>query len=57
MYAKCTKCNLDWNISIFTDLSKPYICPVCRYKAKIESIQRKGVITKVLLRNKSKRSV
>lgn len=56
MYAKCTKCNLYWNVSIFADVSN-YTCPVCRYKAKIESIQRKGVITKVLLRNKGKRRV
>ncbi len=36
MYAKCNKCNSNWNISIKTDLSKPYVCPVCKAKEKRE---------------------
>ena len=62
MYAKCTKCRLDWNISIKTDLSKPYVCPYC--EQKIPNVKTKGKehrcskgddrLTKVLLRNKSK---
>ena len=62
MYAKCTKCRLDWNISIKTDLSKPYVCPYC--EQKILNVKTKGKkhrcsksddrLTKVLLRNKSK---
>ena len=62
MYAKCTKCRLDWNISIKTDLTKPYVCPYC--EQKILNVKTKGKkhrcskgddrLTKVLLRNKSK---
>ncbi|WP_394872722.1 hypothetical protein [Clostridium butyricum] len=36
MYAKCNKCNSNWNISIKTDLSKPDVCPVCKAKEKRE---------------------
>lgn len=54
MYAKCTKCKLDWNVSIFSDLSKPYLCPVCRRKEAIIREKRKGVVSKTLLKNKSK---
>ena len=62
MYAKCTKCRLDWNISIKTDLSKPYVCPYCEQKilnAKTKGEKHRCIkggdrVTKVLLRNKSK---
>jgi len=33
MVARC-KCGLNWNISIKTDLSKPYVCPHCESKAR-----------------------
>ncbi|NVO90064.1 hypothetical protein [Clostridium butyricum] len=54
MYAKCTKCNSNWNISIKTDLSKPYVCPVCRGKEKIDLAKRKGVVRNVLIKNRKK---
>lgn len=54
MYAKCTKCNFDWNISVFTDLSKSYVCPVCRGKEKREFEKRKGVVRNVLIKNRKK---
>ncbi|ENZ33324.1 hypothetical protein [Clostridium butyricum] len=34
MNVKCSKCNLSWNVSIKADLSKPYLCPVCRKEIK-----------------------
>ena len=37
---KCIKCNLEWNISTKTDLSKPYICPYC--EQKILNVKAKG---------------
>ncbi|MGG7195166.1 hypothetical protein [Clostridium butyricum] len=36
MNVKCSKCNLSWNVSIKADLSKPYVCPVCKAKEKRE---------------------
>ena len=57
MYAKCTKCRLDWNISTKTDLSKPYICPKCT-KRKLHprkvTKEHKDLVRNVLLRNKNK---
>ena len=54
MFAKCTKCKLDWNISSKTDLSKPYVCPVCKGKEIREVKKRKGVVSNVLIRNREK---
>ena len=61
-YIKCIKCDVEWNISTKTDLSKPYVCPYC--EQKILNVKTKGKkhrfskgddrLTKVLLRNKSK---
>lgn len=37
MYAKCTKCKLDWNISIKAKIpAGGYICPWCRSKKRGE---------------------
>ena len=59
---KCTKCNLEWNVSEKRDINEPYICPHC--EQKILNVKTKGKkhrcskgydrLTKVLLRNKSK---
>ena len=34
MNVKCSKCNFSWNVSIKADLSKPYLCPICRKEIK-----------------------
>lgn len=36
MNAKCTKCNLIWNVSVKKDLREAYICPHCRWKERNE---------------------
>lgn len=62
MFAKCTVCKYDWNISVFTDLSKPYICPECTKRKNHPKPKKNTKVTKehkdlvrnVLLRNKNK---
>ena len=57
MFAKCSVCKYDWNISLKTDLSKPYICPECTKRKnhpKKVTKEHKDLVRNVLLRNKSK---
>lgn len=68
MVAKCS-CGLLWHISIKTDLSEPYKCPICEAKEnkiqekQIEQVKSKkkekneGRISGVLQRNRSKFSI
>ena len=65
IYAKCTECNIQWNVSVKADLSN-YVCPVCRCKTKAPKKHKirtkvkksvsleKGVERSVLLRNRKK---
>ena len=55
MYAKCTCCKKDWNISIKTDLNKPYVCPKCAEEQRQKSLKRRGTVSKVLLKNKRRK--
>ena len=56
MFAKCSVCKYDWNVSVKQDLSN-YICPECtkrRNNPKKVTKEHKDLVRNVLLRNKNK---
>lgn len=55
MYAKCNKCNSNWNISIKTDLSKPYVCPMCIGEERQVNFKISGAANNKILDKKYRR--
>lgn len=56
MYAKCTVCKYDWNVSIKQNINN-YVCPECTKRKnhpKKATKEHKDLIRSVLLKNKSK---